>query len=248
MRPTVLPAAALALAVATTAPAARAGDWGGLFPSIWLTSDYRYQGVSNSDRQAALQGNVHYWRPDGLYAGVFASTVDFNDGSTSFELDSYAGKNWDLDKGRTRLTAEVMHTAFPDNKTPGPTYDFVQFKVAARRQQGPVALMATTSYVPEGSYGAGYAWRLEGEAQYAVTPALTLKALAGRRLEETRSDRAYWGLGASLGIGGQPLWRDYVLEVRYQDTDRGKRDCGYIPDICGPAIVGTITVNLKPIL
>jgi hypothetical protein len=39
-----------------------------------------------------------------------------------------------------------------------------------------------------------------------------------------------------------------VLEVRYQDTDRGKRDCGYIPDICGPAIVGTITVNLKPIL
>ncbi|WP_374471767.1 TorF family putative porin [Phenylobacterium sp.] len=248
MRLTIVPPATAALALAMVALPASAGEWGGLFPSVGVTSDYRYQGVSNSDGHPAVQGNVHYWRPDGLYAGLFVSQVDFNDGSTSFETDWYAGKTWDLDRGRTRLAAEAMYTAFPDNETWGPTYDFLQLKLAARRQQGPLALTATGSYVPQASYGSGQAWRLEGGADYALNRNLTVKAQVGKRWIDRGSDRAYWSLGASLGVGGSPLWRDYVFELRFQDTDRGKRDCGYNPDICGPALVGTVTVNLKPIL
>ncbi len=76
--------AALATAAVLLAipPTARAADLntlfsGGLFPGITLTSDYRYEGVSESSGHPAVQGYVHWYRPDGFYAGVFATQVDF---------------------------------------------------------------------------------------------------------------------------------------------------------------------------
>lgn len=237
-----LPAAALLFAASQLpAPAARASDWGGLYSTVAIASDYRYQGVSNSDRHAAIQANVHNFRPDGWYVGVFASQVDFNDFGTSYEVDVYGGKNLKLDP-KTELKLDVMYTAFPDNETPGPTYNFWQGKVAVTRRQGPLTLVGLTSYVPEGSYGSGEAWRIESEAQYAVSPHLTLKALAGRRWSERNADRTYWSLGAAT------TWKHLVFEVRYQDTDLSKARCGYNPDICGPALSGAITAIMPLIL
>ena len=153
----------LALAAVLLPTGAQAqSNRGGLFSSVGLTSDYRYQGVSNSDGNPALQGYVHWWRPDGFYAGLFATQVDFDDpGDTSYELDLYGGKNFDLKDGKTRLTAEAMFTAFPNEHVWGPTYNFIQFKAAARRTEGPWVLTTTGSFVPEASYGAGEAggWR-----------------------------------------------------------------------------------------
>ena len=125
----------LALAAVLLPTGAQAqSNRGGLFSSVGLTSDYRYQGVSNSDGNPALQGYVHWWRPDGFYAGLFATQVDFDDpGDTSYELDLYGGKNFDLKDGKTRLTAEAMFTAFPNEHVWGPTYNFIQFKAAARQ-------------------------------------------------------------------------------------------------------------------
>jgi uncharacterized protein (TIGR02001 family) len=236
-------AAALAAAAALPAPLAQAGDWGGIFSAVMLTTDYRYQGVSNSDRHPALQGYVHYWRPDGYYAGVFATQVDYNDpGHTAYELDYYAGKNFRLEGGKSELKLEAMYTAFPDNKTPGPTYDFLQLKVGARRTAGKLTLNGVTSFVPEGSYRGGQIWRVEGEAAYAVAPHLTLKALAGHQWAGHRPDRSYWSLG------GVATWKTLALDLRYQDTDLSRSECGFNPDVCGPAVVGTLTINLPPIL
>src|SRR4051812_38544706 len=95
----VLPAA---MALAPTP--ARAGDWGGLFSAVTLASDYRYQGVSESLGRPVVQGYVHWWRPDGFYAGVFAAQADFGYvGAPSYEIDAYAGKNVRLQGGRTEL-------------------------------------------------------------------------------------------------------------------------------------------------
>lgn len=233
---TVLSALALLLNLAA-APALADG----IFSSVSLTSDYRYQGVSNSDNHAAVQGNVHHFRDDGWYLGLFATQVDFNDFGTSYELDVYAGKNLKLD-AKTELKLDAMYTAFPDNRTPGPTYNFWQGKVALTRKEGPLTLIGLTSYVPRASYGSGEAWRIEGEAGYALTPHLTLKALAGRRWIERGSDRTYWSLGAAT------TWKHLTFEVRYQDTNLSKARCGFNPDICGAALTGTVTANLPLIL
>jgi uncharacterized protein (TIGR02001 family) len=226
---------------ATLVFAATAHAQSGLYSQVTLTSDYRYQGVSNSDGHAAVQGVVHYFRPDGWYAGLFASEVDFNDAGTSYELDFYAGKTLKLD-AKTELKLQGLATVFPDNKTPGPTYDFVQAGASVIRQQGDFTLTGLATYVPEGSYGAGQIWRGEGEVSYALAKSLSLKALAGRQSTEHRPDRTYWSLGA------EARWRHLIFDVRYQDTDLSKARCGYNPDICGLAITGSITAVMPIIL
>lgn len=233
----------LALAAVLLPTGAQAqSNRGGLFSSVGLTSDYRYQGVSNSDGNPALQGYVHWWRPDGFYAGLFATQVDFDDpGDTSYELDLYGGKNFDLKDGKTRLTAEAMFTAFPNEHVWGPTYNFIQFKAAARRTQGPWVLTTTGSFVPEASYGAGEAWRLEGEAAYALRPNLSLKAGVGRRWIERGHDRTYWNIGATA------TWKQLSLELRYEDTDLTPAQCGFT-DWRQPSVIGTLRVDLPPII
>ena len=239
----VIPAVAALLAATLPAlPARAAGERGGLYSSVTLTSDYRYQGVSSTNRHAALQGVVHYFRPDGWYAGLFASQVDYGyDQSPSYELDFYGGKTLKLNK-KTDLKLQGLYTTFPDNKTPGPTFDFIQGGVSIMRKEGPLTLTGLTTFVPAGSYGAGQVWRAEGTADYALTQRVTLKALAGRQWSERRPNRSYWSLGAAA------TWRFLTFEARYQDTDLSRHACGYNPDTCGPALTASVTAAFPLVL
>ena len=151
------------LAIASTAPAplAQAGDWGGIYSAVTYASEYRFQGFSSSDRQPAMQGYVHWYRPDGNYLGAFASTVDYGYAqSPNYEIDIYAGRNWRLDKGRAELKTEVMAHVFPDDETPGPTLNFITTKVALRRFQGPLNYAATVALVPNGAFVSRRIWRV----------------------------------------------------------------------------------------
>ena len=238
-------AAALVAAALLPAPAAAAdppGSRGGLYSAVWLVSDYRYQGISSSDRHPAIQGVVHYFRPDGWYAGLFATQVDYGYGqSPNYELDFYGGRTLKLNS-KTDLKLQLLATTFPDNRTPGPTLDFVQGGVSLIRREGPLTVTGLTTYVPAGSYGAGQIWRVEGEAVYALNETFSLKALTGHQTTERRPDRSYWSLG------GAAKWRFLALEVRYQDTSLSKARCGFNPDICGPAVTGAVTAEFPLIL
>lgn len=239
----IIPAVALLAAALLPAPAAHAGDSGRIFSAVMLTSDYRYQGVSSTDNGPAMQGYVYWWRPDNAYAFVFATQVDYGYAQgPSYEIDLAVGRNLDLADGKTRLTAEAMATVFPDDRTPGPTLNFVQFKAAARRMAGPLTMTATGSFVPNGAYASRRIWRAEGEAHYQLAPGLKLKALAGRNWVQRGQDRAYWSLGA------ETTWKTLTLEVKYQDTNLSRAQCGFNPDICGPSVAGVVTVALPPIL
>jgi uncharacterized protein (TIGR02001 family) len=190
-----------------------------------------------------VQGNLHYWRPDGWYAGLFASQVDFKDpGHTSYELDGYAGKNLEFQGGKTELKLQAMYTAYPDNRTFGPTYDFLTSEVAAKHVMGKLTASTLFAFVPEGSYRSGKVWRTESETDYAIRPNLTLKALAGYQWGGRGHERAYWSLGAST------TWKTLGFDLRYVDTDRTRENCGILPKTCDPAIVGTLTVNLPPLM
>jgi uncharacterized protein (TIGR02001 family) len=228
--------------------AACAGDWGGVFSAVTYTSDYRYQGVSSSDLRPALQGYVHWQRADGVFAGVFASQVHYYDGGPRLEVDTYAGRHFELDGGRTEVTPEILYSAFPDNPTPGPTFDFLELKLEAKRRRGPLTFTTDAAFMPRASYGAGEAWLLEGEADYAVTPRFSLKALAGRRWVHRGVDRNYWSLGAAYGFGGTRAGPRYIVELKYQGTNLSREQCGFNPRICGPEVAGSLTVNLPPIL
>jgi uncharacterized protein (TIGR02001 family) len=52
--------------------------------NIAAVSDYRFRGISQSDGGPAAQASIAYDHPTGLFAGLFASTVDF---SGAFQAD-----------------------------------------------------------------------------------------------------------------------------------------------------------------
>ena len=58
--------------------------------TIYLTNDYRFRGISNSDG-AAIQGSVD-WAYSGFYVGAWASNTELSD--ANIEIDYYGGYRW----------------------------------------------------------------------------------------------------------------------------------------------------------
>lgn len=59
---------------------------------VSLVSDYRFNGVSNSNRGPALQAGLTYEHESGAYVGSWASNVDFGgEDPSKLEVDFFAG-------------------------------------------------------------------------------------------------------------------------------------------------------------
>ena len=209
-----------------------------------MTSDYRFQGVSNTDGNGAVQGNVHYWRPDGWYAGLFASQVDFKDpGHTSYELDCYGGKNLEFDGGRTELKLQLMDSVFPDNRTPGPTYDFLTYEVAGKRVWGKLTTSTLAAFVPEGLLPVGQGLAGRDRRRLCARPQPHPEGPGRRPVGRPQSHARLLEPGRGDQVEDARLRR-----LRYVDTDRTRANCPFLPKTCGPEVVGTLTVNLPPLM
>lgn len=68
--------------------------------NIGVTSNYLFRGVTQTNDDAAVSGGVDWSSPMGLYAGAWASNVDFGDATTPsptpYELDLYGGYSGEL--------------------------------------------------------------------------------------------------------------------------------------------------------
>lgn len=79
--------------------------------NLTFTSDYVFRGISQSDEHFAVQGGFDYaHEASGLYAGTWASNVDFNS-DTSVELDVYAG--WAKTYGEFAVDVGYIHYNYP---------------------------------------------------------------------------------------------------------------------------------------
>ena len=86
--------AAALLAALPTAAAAEGFNW-----NATLASDYLFRGIDQNDDQVAFQAGAGYGFEGGLYVGAWGSNVDFGDGSTDTEIDTFIG--WAGDVGET---------------------------------------------------------------------------------------------------------------------------------------------------
>lgn len=86
--------------------------------NIGVVSDYRYRGISQTRLKPAVQGGADFAGPNGLYVGVWASTIkwieDFG-GDAKVEIDLYGGKKGELAKDLT-YDVGVLHYQYPSNK------------------------------------------------------------------------------------------------------------------------------------
>jgi uncharacterized protein (TIGR02001 family) len=100
-------ASALLVACATCAPPAAAQ----LSGDIAVVSDYRYRGVSLSGNRPAVQAGLSFDARNGLYAGVFASTLDAAFIESHALVQAYAG--FAQRSGEAAWDAGASVTLFP---------------------------------------------------------------------------------------------------------------------------------------
>jgi len=114
--------------------------------NVALVSDYRFRGVSQSDKGIAVQGGITVSHESGLYGGVWASNLAGwgTFGGSNTELDLIAGYKRDLGDG---LAVDVGVTWYMYPSGADKT-DFAEPYVKLSSSIGPVSMLAGVAYAP----------------------------------------------------------------------------------------------------
>ena len=222
--------------------------------SVGLVSEYRFRGVSQSDKNLAVQGGFTIAHESGFYAGTWGSNLAGwgTFGGANMELDLIAGFKAPIGAGGT-IDVGATWYMYPSgfNNT-----DFIEGYAKLGGTIGPVNLTAGVAYAPKqqalgawsttGALAAAgiyddfndkndnlYMW---GDGSVGVPgTGLTAKAHIGysngnKGLGPFATSVAPtgeyfdWLVGADYTIPGVPL----TIGVAYVDTDISKRDAAYL--------------------
>ncbi|WP_448659645.1 TorF family putative porin [Sphingomonas sp. CJ99] len=220
--------------------------------SVALVSDYRFRGVSQTDKELAVQGGITVGHESGFYFGAWGSNLAGwgTFGGSNTELDLIGGFKVPVGDGGTLDTGVVWYM-YPGgaDKT-----DFAEFYAKLSGTVGPVGLTAGVAYAPpqealgtwyiNGAAAASGVFTdpgdksdnayFSGDMTYAVTDApVTLKAHIGYSdgnpgLGPNGTSIAPtgtyfdWSLGADVAVAG------LTLGVSYIDTDISAADGAYL--------------------
>ena len=218
--------------------------------SVALVSDYRFRGVSQSDRGMAVQGGITATHESGLYAGTWASSLGGwgRFGGSNMELDLFAGYAVPLGENAT-LDVGLTWYMYPSgaDKT-----DFAEPYVKLSSQIGPIKGLIGVAYAPkqqalgnwQSSATSGidnpgdkednfYGW-VDVSGAVPNTP-VTVKAHVGWSdgnpgLGPNGTSIAPtgkyldWMAGADLAVPGTPL----TLGISYVDTDIARVEEEYL--------------------
>lgn len=241
--------------------------------SAAVASDYRFRGVSQTDKGVAVQAGITARHESGVYAGLWASNLAGwgTFGGSNTELDLVGG--YSMAVGAATIDVGLTWYMYPGGAN---LTDFAEPYLKVSGSYGPASLLAGIAYAPKQralgawyntsqDYLAGvpnnpgakddnlYLW-LDGSVAWPRTP-VTLKAHIGRSegnpglgfngTSVAPTGRYWdWSLGADLAVG--PL----TLGVAWVDTDIGTRESAYLRDTFastkdGSTIAGsTVVVSL----
>ncbi|MGU3391734.1 TorF family putative porin [Sphingomonas sp. M1A8_2b] len=220
--------------------------------SVAIASDYRFRGVSQSDRQMAVQGGLTIAHESGFYVGTWASNLAGwgTFGGANMELDLIGGYKTKLGNGATLDTGLTWYM-YPGgaNKT-----DFAEPYVKLSGTTGPATLTAAVAYAPkQQAIGKWYATGadaaagvytrpgakddnlyLSGDGAFAITGTpITAKAHIGHSWGQdglgpnataVTPTGKYW----DWSLGADTTWRNLTFNVSYVDTDISRRDSAYL--------------------
>ena len=128
----ILPAGILWICMASINAFADEASPHSLSANVALTSDYIYRGISQTNEDVAIQGGFDYgYEPLGFYAGVWASSLEFNAGSSdaaSVEMDWYGGFSGAFSNG-VAWDIGGLYYSYPgqnEDDSPAGDYNFVE--------------------------------------------------------------------------------------------------------------------------
>jgi uncharacterized protein (TIGR02001 family) len=236
--------AGLLMPLLVAAPAA-AADLGGGFAvngGATLVTDYRFRGISQSDRSLAVQGTFAITHKSGLYASWWGSSIsDYIANGSNSENDLVLGYQKTL--GKTTFNGGVLYYLYPDHGTANTNFFEPFFSVA--EAFGPLTAKATVNYAPKQkalSVGNGSEDNLylAGDLTYAIpkTPVSLVGHFGhtwGPSYLSIGKEYTDWNLGVSVSHG--PL----SVSLLYIDTNKDS----YSPsgrNISGSGVVGSLGV------
>ncbi|KQM19602.1 TorF family putative porin [Novosphingobium sp. Leaf2] len=220
--------------------------------NVALVTDYRFRGVSQTDKELAVQGGVSVTHSSGVYVGTWASNLSGwgTFGGSNTELDLYGGIAKEIASG-VKLDVGLTWYMYPGGAS---NTDFAEPYVKLSGSLGPANLLAGVAYAPKqqalgrwyfnaDSYATGipdrfnaksdnlYIW---GDANTAIpgTP-LTIKGHLGYsdgnsglgpNGTSVAPTGSYldWMLGADAALG--PV----TVGVAYIDTDISNAESAYL--------------------
>ena len=231
-----------ALSVSLPAFAAEESIPGDFSTTIGFVSEYSFRGISQSDEHPALQGSVDWSHESGVYAGIWGSNVDFNDGDeASVEADIYAGYSGELEGFTYDIGA--IYYAYPGADS-DLDYDFVEAALSAGYDFDSAAVSTAVNYSPDYFAGSGDATYL---AAYLDVPLgfmpfdTKLSGNVGRQWIDDNDafgvdDYTDWGIGISANIEG------FDVGVKYIDTSLDEtEDCA---DGCEERVIFSVSKTL----
>lgn len=239
----------LIVVLASIAPPAIAEDeesaWGPISATVTLTSDYRFRGQSQTDRDAAVQGGIDYTHPSGFYASIWASTIDFNDAQLSpAEVDFLAGYSHKFSES-TEGSAAIAYYWYPDSSPAH--YDYFELVGNLAHDLGSFSISADFTYSPDYSGETGSAVGFGGgiEVPITVDDIDWLSASAHLGYQWIEDNVAYdtpdW---LFYDFGATATWEVFALDLRYTGTDTSTADCFGGTKLCEGGVVLTLTANL----
>jgi uncharacterized protein (TIGR02001 family) len=220
--------------------------------SVALVSDYRFRGVSQSDKGVAVQGGITVSHESGAYAGFWSSNLAGwgTFGGPNLELDLIGGYKVPVGSGVT-LDVGLTWYLYPGGAS---KTDFAEPYVKLSGTIGPASVTAGVAYAPKQQalgqwYNSGksavagvydnpgdkkenfYIWT-DAAAGIPSTP-VTLKGHIGyskgnpglgpNGTSVTPTGEYFdWLLGADIAVGR------VTLGIAYVDTDITKRESGYL--------------------
>lgn len=218
---------------------------GPISATVTLTSDYRFRGQSQTDRDAAVQGGIDYAHASGFYASIWASTIDFNDAQQSpAEIDFLAGYTHSFSES-TGGTAAVAYYWYPDSSPAH--YDYFEMIGNLTHDLGSFALSADFTYSPDYSGETGNAVGLGAGIDVPVTiddiDWLSVSAHIGYQWIE---DNVAYGTPDWLfyDFGATATWDVFAFDLRYTGTGTSTADCFGGTKLCDGGVVLTLTANL----
>lgn len=211
--------------------------------SVGLVTDYRFRGISQTNKNMAIQGGLSVAHESGLYAGTWGSNLAGwgTFGGANMELDLYGGYK----RAFGDVTVDVGLTWYMYPGGANDT-DFAEPYVKLSGIVGPVSLLGGVAYAPKqqalGNYSNTpqsrgqkqdnlYLW---GDASVGIpdTP-VTLKAHLGYSNGNPglgpngtsvapTGEYVDWMLGADLTFGR------LTFGISYVDTDISKAEAAYL--------------------
>lgn len=200
---------AAASTLALAAGVAQAQDGPKLSYNLGVASDYVFRGVSQTqeDPQVFAGADLSTGK---LYAGTWASNVDFGD-KTDAEVDLYAGYKPTV--GAATLDLGVIYYGYV-GAPKGADYGNVEVKAAASIPAGKGGLGAAVFYSPDSFGAAKEAVYYELNGSYPIAAKWTVSGAVGRQAYEGSGDYTTWNVGAAYALTDK-----LSLDLRYHDTD-----------------------------